>query len=154
MLHRSYLCSIARPAIHSHPKNRHAVPSPRISEWTRVDMTRSTLSRTHSVTEAAAPTTVVAAASPCPQKRLHIRETTRHFSMPRVLLPLCARSSVSSSLTRYIAIAPHRICRQRRRRTYGRAIRVSIDGGLGRGGAAMQDHYLGNGIPTGCVVLW
>ena len=66
MLHRSYLCSIARPAIHSHPKNRHAVPSPRISEWTRVDMTRSTLSRTHSVTEAAAPTTVVAAASPCP----------------------------------------------------------------------------------------
>jgi hypothetical protein len=58
MLHRSYLCSIARPAIHSHPKNRHAVPSPRISEWTRVDMTRSTLSRTHSVTEAAAPTTV------------------------------------------------------------------------------------------------
>ena len=66
MLHRSYLCSIARPAIHSHPKTRHAVPSPRISEWTRVDMTRSTLSRTHSVTEAAAPTTVVAAASPCP----------------------------------------------------------------------------------------
>src|SRR6476620_2975434 len=54
MLHRSYLCSIARPAIHSHPKNRHAVRSPRISEWTRVDMTRSTLSRTHSVTEAAA----------------------------------------------------------------------------------------------------
>src|SRR6185295_18471709 len=66
MLHRSYLCSIVRPAIHSHPKNRHAVPSPRISEWTRVDMTRSTLPRTHSVTEAAAPTTVVAAASPCP----------------------------------------------------------------------------------------
>ena len=70
MLHRSYLCSISRLAIHSHPKNRHAVANPRISEWTRVDMTRSTLSRTHSVTEAAAPTTVVAAASPCPLDKI------------------------------------------------------------------------------------
>jgi hypothetical protein len=31
-----------RPAIRSQWKNRHAVPNPRISEVTRVDMTRST----------------------------------------------------------------------------------------------------------------
>jgi len=46
-------------------KSRPAVTNPRISDLTRVDKTRSTAPRTHPVNEAAATTTVAAAASPC-----------------------------------------------------------------------------------------
>src|SRR5208283_1438042 len=51
-------------------KSRPAVTNPRISDLTRVDTTRSTSPRTHPVNEAAAPTTVAAAASPCPLDKM------------------------------------------------------------------------------------
>jgi hypothetical protein len=46
-------------------KSRRAVTNPRISDLTRADKTRSTPPGTHPVNEAAATTTVTAAASPC-----------------------------------------------------------------------------------------
>ena len=55
-----------RPAAHSDSKVPSCGNQPAHIRLTRVDKTRSTPPRTHLVNEAAAATTVVAAASPCP----------------------------------------------------------------------------------------
>lgn len=78
-------------------QHRPAVTNPRISDLTRVDTTRST-THTHLAYEAAAMTTVVAAASPCPLTKLTTYQSPNRRSM--------ARNGIGSQLGRYRASYP------------------------------------------------